>query len=68
MEVEKLIETEKNLIKKIIAQDNGCLLAKFVAYNDSRAAGFSVQESTANANSVFYLCMSLNLPKSVSIQ
>ncbi len=68
IEVKKLIETEKSSTKKIIAEDNGCLLAKFVAFNDSRAAGFSVADSTKNANSIFYLCMSLNLPKSVSIQ
>ena len=50
---------EAKVIQKIMQTDTECLMAKFVAYNDSRRAGFSVEESTSNSYSVYFTCMGI---------
>jgi len=39
--------------------DTECLMAKFVAYNDSRRAGFSEAVSIANSYSIYFTCMGI---------
>lgn len=36
-----------------------CLAAKFQAFNDARAAGFSVEDASGMSYSVYFMCMSL---------
>jgi len=45
--------------KELVASDTDCLVAKFIAYNEARAAGFSVEAARSMSYSVYFTCMSL---------
>jgi hypothetical protein len=50
---------EAKVVQKIMQTDTECLMAKFVAYNDSRRAGFSEAVSIANSYSIYFTCMGI---------
>ena len=54
---------EKVANKKVVFLTD-CTLAKFVAYNDARAAGFSREDALDISYSVYFTCMALPQPPS----
>ncbi|TDP61314.1 hypothetical protein [Flavobacterium dankookense] len=54
--------------KTKIVVNSACHSLSFSVYIASRESGYSVSQSTANANSAYFQCMSAALPKSVSIK
>lgn len=57
-------ESVEKVANKKVLLSTDCLLAKFVAYNDARAAGLTRDEATAASYSVYFTCMALPQPPS----
>ena len=50
-------ESDEKLANEEILLSTDCDLAKFVAYNDARAAGLSVEDARSASYSVYFTCM-----------
>lgn len=61
----KMVEEVKENIQ--IKMNSDCHYLSFLTYNSARESGYSVAQSQAFANNIFYNCMAGKLPKSVSI-
>jgi hypothetical protein len=64
IDVEKKIQDESTKTKVVL--NSNCNLLSFTVYIASRDSGLTVQQSTANANSAYFQCMSAAVPKSIS--
>lgn len=53
-------ESVEKVANKKVLFSTDCTLAKFVAYNDARAAGFSREVATQISYSVYFTCMGLD--------
>ena len=58
------VEEKKEVEVKV---DSTCHYLSFLTYNSSREAGYSVAQSQALANNMFYKCMAGKLPRTVSL-
>ena len=59
--ISKLTRNEMRYVMAGSGGDTECLLAKFNAYNDAKAAGFSTAEATSISWSTYYTCMGLTV-------
>ncbi|MGZ9676882.1 hypothetical protein [Flavobacterium sp. GNP001] len=53
-------ESIKKTSKKITFASTDCNTAKFVAYVDAKAAGFSHEAAVGMSYSVYFMCLGLN--------
>ena len=62
---EKKLQHE--ITKTKVVLNSNCNLLSFTVYIASRNSGLTVQQSTTNANSAYFQCMSAAIPKSIAV-